>query len=100
MNTTVSLTQTDEWQQMLALAARPLPPLKELFRTDPARAERYQLSAAGLHLDYSKSLLTDEIKQSLLKLAARAGLQERIPALFRGDHVNNTEDRPALHMLL
>ncbi len=100
MNTTVPLTQSAEWQQMLALGATALPTLNELFRTDPTRAQRYHLTAAGLQLDYSKNLLTDEIKDALLTLAQRAGLQDRIAALFRGDHVNNTEDRPALHMLL
>ena len=100
MNTTAPLTHSEEWQQMTALAATALPPLKELFNSDPGRAQRYHLSAAGLQLDYSKNLLTDTIKQVLLQLAQRAGLQDKIDSLFRGDHINNTEDRPALHMLL
>jgi len=100
MTTTPALTQSKEWQALLALAATPLPSLNELFRTDPRRAERYHLTAAGLQLDYSKNLLTDPIKQALLALADRAGLQEQIASLFRGDHLNNSEDRPALHMLL
>jgi glucose-6-phosphate isomerase len=100
MTSTPALTQSKEWQAMLALAATPLPTLNELFRTDPQRAQRYHLSAAGLQLDYSKNLITDQIKQALLDLAKRAGLQEQIAALFSGAHLNNTEDRPALHMLL
>jgi glucose-6-phosphate isomerase len=35
-----------------------------------------------------------------LGLADNAGLQAEIAALLRGQHINNTEDRPALHTLL
>ncbi|HTQ99985.1 MAG TPA: glucose-6-phosphate isomerase [Candidatus Acidoferrum sp.] len=94
------MTKSPEWQQMLALGKQSLPPLIDLFRIDPTRAGRYRLEAAGLTLDYSKNLLTDAIKSVLLHLALRADMPGRIAALFRGEHVNNTEDRPALHMLL
>jgi len=51
-------------------------------------------------LDYSKNLVDSEILQALFALAERAGLRDATAALFRGDEVNNTEHRPALHMLL
>jgi glucose-6-phosphate isomerase len=34
--------------------------LRQLFQDDPKRGERYTLEAAGLFLDYSKNLVTDE----------------------------------------
>ena len=74
--------------------------LRDLFREDPARGERLTLEAADLYLDYSKHLVTDETIGLLLALADRAGLRDRIEAMFRGDRINVTEDRPALHVAL
>ncbi|NQX87689.1 MAG: glucose-6-phosphate isomerase [Halioglobus sp.] len=74
--------------------------IEDFFNTDPTRAERYVSEAAGLRLDYSKQLVDDGSLASLLRLATQANLRDRIKALFRGDHINNTEDRPALHTLL
>jgi glucose-6-phosphate isomerase len=36
----------------------------------------------------------------LFQLAEESGLRERIEAMFRGDHLNVTEDRPVLHVAL
>src|SRR5918996_5394086 len=56
--------------------------------------------AAGIYFDYSKHRLTDETLELLRKLAAERRLQDRIRAMFRGEHVNVSEDRPALHVAL
>ena len=74
--------------------------LRDLFREDPGRGERLTLEAGDLYLDYSKHLVTDETIGLLLALADRAGLRDRIEAMFRGDRINVTEDRPALHVAL
>jgi len=74
--------------------------IERLFSTDPRRAGDFTLEAAGLQLDYSKQLLHREALSALLDLARQAGLPRRIAALLTGEHVNNTEDRPALHSLL
>ena len=74
--------------------------LVQLFEEDAARADDFTLAAAGLHLDYSKQLLSQEALATLLQLAEQAGLAGRIEALLSGERVNNTEDRPALHSLL
>ena len=74
--------------------------LRGLFDGDPGRGERLAAEAAGLYLDYSKHLLTDETLELLRKLAAERGLPSRIAAMFRGDRVNVSEDRPALHIAL
>ncbi len=100
MTDRVSLPQTPEWQKLLELRQKPLANLSTLFREEPSRARRYTVGAAGLVLDYSKNLVDSEILQALFALAERAGLRDATAALFRGDEVNNTEHRPALHMLL
>ncbi|MHB1614138.1 MAG: glucose-6-phosphate isomerase [Actinomycetes bacterium] len=74
--------------------------MRELFATDPGRAERYTLEAAGLHLDYAKHKVTDETLRLLVTLAEACGLPRRIQAMFAGEHVNVTEDRAALHVAL
>jgi glucose-6-phosphate isomerase len=74
--------------------------LRELFAADPERGERLVAEAAGLYLDYSKQRVTDETLALLFGLADACGLQAHIAAMFRGEHVNPTERRPALHIAL
>jgi glucose-6-phosphate isomerase len=74
--------------------------LRDLFLADPTRGDRLAVEAAGLFLDYSKNRCTDETLRLLVALAEARGLREAIAAMFRGEHVNLTEDRPALHVAL
>ncbi|MGZ4150607.1 MAG: glucose-6-phosphate isomerase, partial [Actinomycetota bacterium] len=74
--------------------------LRTLFAEDPGRADRLVVEGAGLRLDLSKHRITDETLRLLVALARDRGLPERIEAMFRGEHVNPTEDRPALHTAL
>lgn len=74
--------------------------LHELFDGDPARGERLTGAAAGLYLDFSKHRVTDDTLQLLRKLAAERGLKEQVQAMFRGERVNVSEGRPALHVAL
>src|SRR5215467_8365802 len=74
--------------------------LRELFAGDPMRGERFTAESAGLYLDYSKHRITAETPTLLVALARDCGLPERIEAMFRGDHINVTEDRAAWHTQL
>jgi glucose-6-phosphate isomerase len=74
--------------------------LRDLFAEDPGRGERFAAEGAGLYLDYAKQRVTDETLRLLLALAEEAGLRERIEAMFRGEKVNVTEQRAALHVAL
>src|SRR5258707_867154 len=74
--------------------------LRELFAQDPKRGDRLTSEAAGLYLDYSKNRITDETLTLLLQLATESGLGARIEAMFRGDTINVTEHRAALHVAL
>ena len=97
----MQIDATPEWAALEAhRAERADVHLRELFREDPARGERLTLEAADLYLDYSKHLVTDETIGLLLALAERAGLRDRIEAMFRGERINVTEDRPVLHVAL
>ncbi len=74
--------------------------LRKLFKDDPARGERFTVSAVGIELDYSKNRITDQTLQLLFQLARDAGLQERIAAMFSGAKINITENRAVLHVAL
>jgi glucose-6-phosphate isomerase len=74
--------------------------LRQLFAEDPKRGERFACEAAGVYLDYSKNLVTDETLTLLLRLAQESGLRERIEAMFRGEKINVTENRAVLHVAL
>jgi glucose-6-phosphate isomerase len=74
--------------------------LRDLFADDPARADGMTAEAAGLVLDYSKHRATEETLRLLLELAAARDLRGRIEAMFRGERINVTEDRPVLHVAL
>jgi glucose-6-phosphate isomerase len=74
--------------------------LRELFAADPERGTRLTVEAAGLYLDYSKHRITNETIPLLAALAEEVGLRDRIDAMFRGDHINVTENRAVLHTAL
>jgi len=74
--------------------------LRSLFAADPDRGRRYTAEAAGLFLDYSKNRITDETLRHLFSLARECELPARIEAMFRGEHINKTENRAVLHVAL
>jgi glucose-6-phosphate isomerase len=74
--------------------------LRDLFAEDPGRGTDLTVRAGDLYLDYSKNRLTRETVRLLAALADRVGLRERIEAMYRGEHVNSTEDRAVLHVAL
>ena len=74
--------------------------LRELFAADPERGRRMSVTAGDLHVDLSKHLVNDEIFSALIELADAAHLPAQRAAMFRGDHINTTENRPVLHTAL
>ena len=74
--------------------------LRELFASDPGRGERLTTNAAGIYLDYSKNRITDDTLALLFDLADQSGLAERTAAMFAGERINTTENRPVLHVAL
>jgi glucose-6-phosphate isomerase len=97
----VGATGSSEWQalQLHADKIRDLH-LRDLFADDPQRGSRLTAQAADLFVDYSKHRVTDETLGLLVALAERAGLTQRIEAMFSGQHINTSEDRAVLHTAL
>ncbi|HKG36772.1 MAG TPA: glucose-6-phosphate isomerase [Solirubrobacterales bacterium] len=95
------LHQTAAWQALQAHHAEIAPRhLRDLFARDPDRGERLIATGADLTLDYSKNRVTDETLRLLLDLAAERGVEGRRDAMFKGERINVTEDRPVLHVAL
>ncbi|WP_261675965.1 glucose-6-phosphate isomerase [Streptomyces lusitanus] len=93
-------TRRPEWAALEQHRAQGVPGLRELFDTDPSRAERYVVHVGDLRIDYSKHLVTDETLRLLRELAAATDVFGLRDAMFRGERINTTEDRAVLHTAL
>lgn len=99
--TAVPLSERSQWQALARHATTTgAKHLRDFFADDPARGEQLVAEAAGLYLDYSKQRVDANTLGLLFELANACGLPRRIEAMFRGEHINATENRPALHTAL
>ena len=74
--------------------------IRAAFGRDPQRAQRFSLSAAGVQVDFSKNPIHTETEQLLQALAEQCGVALWRDAMFAGEPINTTEDRPVMHWLL
>ena len=96
----VDPTTTAAWARLTELAAAGTPDLRAEFADDPGRVDRLTFTAADLHVDLSKNLVTDDVVAALVDLAREVGVEARRDAMFAGEHINVTEDRAVLHTAL
>jgi glucose-6-phosphate isomerase len=98
---TVPGPRTPEWTVLRELAeARASFDVPAAFTADPGREERYTRRAADLTLDLSRQCIDEPVLAALCRLLDAAGLRGAVDAMWRGDPINNTEDRAAWHVLL
>jgi glucose-6-phosphate isomerase len=94
------INETSQWQALQATHANmEATTLRQLF-ADTGRAESLSFEVDGLFADLSKHLVDETTIDQLIELAEAAGLAERIGAMYRGAHINSTEDRAVLHTAL
>ncbi|HHH12920.1 MAG TPA: glucose-6-phosphate isomerase, partial [Thiolapillus brandeum] len=74
--------------------------LRDLFTADEDRFARFSLKFEEILLDFSKNHITGETLDLLLDLAHQARLGDWIERMFRGERINNTENRAVLHVAL
>jgi len=74
--------------------------MKDLFSEDPGRFDEFSLFFNDILVDYSKNIITKETKALLIGLAEEVGLKDGIEKMFRGDKINETENRAVLHVAL
>src|SRR3954466_1905519 len=96
----IDATTTSAWKDLAAHRDALTPDLRGWFAAEPDRAQRLTRTVGDLHVDLSKNLVTDETLALLTRLADEVGLADRLEAMFRGDHINVTEDRAVLHTAL
>jgi glucose-6-phosphate isomerase len=95
-----NLRDCPAWQELQANAEQVSRfALRDLLDA-PDRYDIFSRQFGDLVLDFSRNLMTSETFELLLRLAEERQLGAWTEHLFVGSRVNNTEDRPALHMAL
>lgn len=74
--------------------------MRTLFEADAQRFKKFSLHLDDLLFDFSKHRITEETLALLVELAEEMDVPQFIARMFRGDRINFTEDRPALHIAL
>ena len=101
MSSRSDLTTLREWkalqQHVAAIGKRHL---REWFAEDHERGERLAVEDVGIYFDYSKQRVGADTLRLLRELAEARGLRQRVEAMFRGEKINATEHRAALHVAL
>jgi glucose-6-phosphate isomerase len=96
-----NLTELPEWQALGAhQPAIAQQHMRHWFANDPARAAQFNVSAAGIRLDYSRNRIDQHTISLLCHLAQAVELPQKIHALIAGQLVNSTHKLPALHTAL
>ena len=74
--------------------------LKDFFKQDPNRAEDLTVIWEDFYVDFSKNRITKETINLLIELAEELDLKDAISKYFKGDIINQTENRAVLHTAL
>ena len=97
----VNPTQTEAWQKIqMHFETMKSVQMQELFANDNNRAEKMHMQWNDFLVDYSKNIATQETIDLLLELAHEVDLKDAISKYFKGDLINQTEDRAVLHTAL
>lgn len=102
MLNSIDPTQTSAWKALsVHFDKMKQVDLNQLFAKDPQRFNQFSARFGDdILLDYSKNLIDKETIEKLLELAKQSKLKDAIDAMFRGDKINQTEDRAVLHVAL
>ena len=74
--------------------------MKDLFKEDPQRFNKFSIRIKDILIDYSKNIITEETIKLLIGLADEINLKDAIEKMFTGDKINETENRAVLHTAL
>ncbi|WP_165749440.1 glucose-6-phosphate isomerase [Cellulophaga sp. Z1A5H] len=97
----INPTSTKAWKQLTAhFNANKNQEIKEYFKSDATRADKFTIEWNDFLVDFSKNRLSKETLDLLLNLAEEVNLKEAIGKYFAGDIINQTEGRAVLHTAL
>jgi glucose-6-phosphate isomerase len=74
--------------------------LAEIILADPVRLENCQIKLQGLRLNYALQYVTPKTIELLLDLARQQKIEDERARMWRGEKINATEGRAALHVAL
>jgi len=96
----MSIARSSAWQDLKqhAREVRRLH-LRDLLQ-ESGRFKALSTFFGNIVLDSSRQNATETTWAKLLKLAEQADLSGKIQAMFKGEHINGTEDRAVLHVAL
>lgn len=96
-----SRSSLSSWQTLTNLASEVKQQhLVDLFAQDTQRFDRFSTKIDGVFFDYSKNLITKDVKEALLNLANEVDLAGWRNKMFSGEKINITENRAVLHTAL
>lgn len=97
----ISPTSTEAWSKLSDHFKRMKSVhMRELFKNDPDRFDKFQISFESLLVDFSKNRITQDTLDILISLARECKLSEAIQSMFEGEAINQTENRSVLHVAL
>jgi len=97
----INPTQTKAWSTLQSqFEAIKSMEMKQMFAEDPNRAQEFKIEWEDFYVDFSKNRINKEVQQSLTSLARECDLNAAIQSYFKGDAINQTENRPVLHTAL
>lgn len=95
----MAITELNSWKKLHYHA--------NLLRLHPINALKkeganlaFKIDCLGISLDFSRQKMNSQTFELLLQFAQDRDLKNKIASLFRGDNLNASEHRPALHTAL
>ncbi len=86
----------EKLKEFVDLMDRPDHHLFHLIRTE-GRFQKFSLEGGGIFYDFSRQRVDPSVMENLFALARGRGIKDRFSAMMRGEKVNATENRAALH---
>jgi len=97
----INPTQTKAWKALQQhFMEMKTVKMQDLFALEEMRSKNFSIEWNDFYIDYSKNRITDTTKKLLIDLAKEVKLEEAIKAQFKGNNINETEDRAVLHTAL
>lgn len=97
----INPTQTPAWNKLIQHydQVKELQ-MKDLFKEDGKRFEKFSIQFEDLLVDFSKNRITEQTLELLFELAEDCGLANGMDHFFNGTKINETENRAVLHTAL